>query len=133
MKTLEEVVTCMPHAKIFSVVGATSGYWQFLLSDESSYIKTQSKGELCTFLGMITYLGTFLPNLSMLTAPRRQLMETNVVWIWEPRHQRAFVELKRLVSETPGLKFYDVNQPVWGRDNAMHRGESVRQCRIMLP
>ena len=73
---------------------------------------SQGKGELSMFLGMMTYLSKLMPHLSEVTAVHRQLMKTNVVWLWEPHHQRAFVELKRLVSETPVMKFYDVNQPV---------------------
>ena len=38
MKTHEEVVARMPHAKVFSVIDATSGYWQLPLSEESSYL-----------------------------------------------------------------------------------------------
>ena len=41
MKTIEEVVARMPEAKVFSVLDATSGYWQMKLNEESS--------KLCTF------------------------------------------------------------------------------------
>ena len=41
MKTIEEVVAEMPEAKLFSVLDATSGYWQMKLDEESS--------KLCTF------------------------------------------------------------------------------------
>jgi hypothetical protein len=41
MKTIEEVVAGMPEAKVFSVLDATSGYWQMNLNEESS--------KLCTF------------------------------------------------------------------------------------
>ena len=39
--TIEEVVASMPQAKVFSVLDATSGYWQVKLDEESS--------KLCTF------------------------------------------------------------------------------------
>ena len=41
MTTIEEVVVSMPQAKVFSVLDATSGYWQVKLDEESS--------KLCTF------------------------------------------------------------------------------------
>ena len=41
MKTIEEIVAEMPEAKVFSVLDATSGYWQMKLDEESS--------KLCTF------------------------------------------------------------------------------------
>ena len=40
-KTVEEVVARMPNAKIFSVLDASSGFWQIELDQESS--------KLCTF------------------------------------------------------------------------------------
>jgi hypothetical protein len=41
MKTIEEIVADMPDAKVFSVLDATSGFWQVQLDEESS--------NLCTF------------------------------------------------------------------------------------
>ena len=41
MRTIEEVVTRMPNAKVFSVLDANSGFWQIQLDHESS--------RLCTF------------------------------------------------------------------------------------
>ena len=41
MKTIEEIVADMPDAKVFSVLDATSGFWQIELDEESS--------KLCTF------------------------------------------------------------------------------------
>ena len=49
-------------------------------------------------------------------------MEANVEWLWEPRYHRAFLELKRLVSETPVLRFYDVNRPVTLATDASKHG-----------
>ena len=41
MTTIEEVVADLPQAKVFSVLDATSGYWQVKLDEASS--------KLCTF------------------------------------------------------------------------------------
>ena len=41
MTTIEDVVADMPQAKVFSVLDATSGYWQVKLNEASS--------KLCTF------------------------------------------------------------------------------------
>ena len=40
MKTVEEVVADMPSAKYFSVLDASSGYWQIIVSDESFKLLT---------------------------------------------------------------------------------------------
>ena len=41
MKTIEEVTSCIPNAKVFSVLDASSGFWQVKLDNESA--------KLCTF------------------------------------------------------------------------------------
>ena len=40
MTTIEEVVADMPQAKVFSVLDATSGYWQVKLDEASSKLFT---------------------------------------------------------------------------------------------
>ena len=40
----------------------------------------QDKTELRRFMGMINYLGKFVPNLSDITAPLRQLLEKDFMW-----------------------------------------------------
>ncbi|KAJ8871601.1 hypothetical protein PR048_027928 [Dryococelus australis] len=39
--------------------------------------------ELQRFLGMVNYLSKFIPNVSKLSTPLRQLLEKNVAWHWE--------------------------------------------------
>jgi hypothetical protein len=70
------------------------------------------KAALQTFLGMVTYLGKFVPNLSKMTAPLRELTEKGVAWSWEERHARAAKKLKQVLTKTPVLKFYDAKLPV---------------------
>jgi hypothetical protein len=38
MKTVEDVLTRLPGAKIFSTLDATSGFWQIPLDEESSFL-----------------------------------------------------------------------------------------------
>ena len=40
MRTIEEVVTRMPNAQVFSVLDANSGFWQVQLDHESSKLRT---------------------------------------------------------------------------------------------
>ena len=225
MRTIEEVTAQMPNAAVFSIIDATSGYWQIKLSEESSYLTTyntpfgryrylrmpfgissaseiwqrameeefgdiegveiiaddvvvwgrdhsehddrldklmtrvnevglklnrnkcqfstdrvsfvghtltskglepsserieailkmpspSNKDELATFLGMMTYLGKYIPNLSAITAPLRQLMEKDVDWTWEQHHEQAVERLKSIVAKATALRYYDAKLPV---------------------
>ncbi|RXN21973.1 Transposon Ty3-G Gag-Pol poly [Labeo rohita] len=64
------------------------------------------------FLGMINYLGKFIPNLSELSAPLRELTCKNTEWCWFKHHQDAFDNLKHKISSPPTLKYYDVQKSV---------------------
>ena len=59
-------------------------------------------------MGMITYLGKFVQNLSAVSTPLHELTQKRVAWSWEVRHQEAFNELKQRIANAPALKFYDV-------------------------
>ena len=81
-----------------------------------------NKDESATFMGMITYLGKFVQNLSAVSAPLRELTQKGVAWSWEARHQKAFSDLKQCITNAPTLKFYDVRQPVIVSTDASKRG-----------
>ena len=69
--------------------------------------KPENKKELQTFLGFITYLQKFLPNMSEISAPLRLLLEKDIEWHWEELQETSFQRLKQLAIEAPVLGFYD--------------------------
>ena len=70
-----------------------------------------NKEELATFMGIITYLGKFVQNLSAVSTPLCELTQIGVAWSWEAHHQEAFSKIKQCIANAPTLKFYDVQQP----------------------
>ena len=71
-----------------------------------------SKEALQHFLGMLTYLAKFIPNLSQTAAPLRALLEKHAEWQWHPEHLQSFSMLKHLTSSAPVLAYFNPNQPV---------------------
>ena len=63
-------------------------------------------------LGFINYLAKFLPRLSEVAQPLRNLTLTNAQFMWSEQHDKAFDELKKLVANHPVLKYYDINDEV---------------------
>lgn len=59
------------------------------------------------FLGMVNYVGKFVPNLATHTSQMRSLLGKNTEWAWDSNHQREFDKLKELISKAPVLRFYD--------------------------
>lgn len=67
-------------------------------------------GELRSFLGMVTQLGKFIPNLAEKDKALRDLLSKKNHWYWGPDQQRAFTDLKHELSSTPVLQLYDPNR-----------------------
>ena len=63
--------------------------------------------ELRRFLGMVTYLSKFSPNLSQKSKPLRDLLSTKNEWLWDKCQQDAFTQIKEELSSTPVLALYD--------------------------
>ena len=74
------------------------------------------------FLGMTNYLSKFLPQLSTVTEPLRRLEDKLVEWHWNEVHERAFTDLKQLITNHPVLRFYDVSKEVTLQCDASQSG-----------
>ena len=72
----------------------------------------QNKTELQRFNGMINYLGKFIPKLSSLNKPLRELLEKDVAWHWTDRHSKCFQDLKEAITKTPVLRYYNQNERI---------------------
>ena len=77
--------------------------------------------ELETILGMIAYVSKFIPGLSTLNAPLRDL-KTRPDWKWGANEQKALDVIKKALTSDPVLKYYDVNKPVVLSVDASSRG-----------
>ena len=82
------------------------------------------KQQLQSFLGMVNYMGTFIPNLSHHTEPLRAMLKKDNVFHWEEQQTRSFQKIKALIAkanETP-LRYYDRTKPVKVQADASLRG-----------
>ncbi|KAJ8346870.1 hypothetical protein SKAU_G00282710 [Synaphobranchus kaupii] len=67
--------------------------------------------QLRQVLGMVNYLGKFLPGLSSELHPVSELLKKDTEWLWEEPQQRAFTKVKSMLSSAPALAYYDVGRP----------------------
>lgn len=65
--------------------------------------------EVRSFLGLVNYVGKFIPNLSTLTNSLRELTKQAISFEWTDEHARAFEEIKQQMSKPNVLGYYDVN------------------------
>ena len=54
--------------------------------------------EVRSFLGLLNFVGRFLPDLSTVSAPLRDLTKTKTPWRWTSLERQAFEELKRRIA-----------------------------------
>ena len=82
------------------------------------------KQQLQSFLGMVNYMGTFIPNLSHHTEPLRAMLKKDNVFHWDDQQTRSFQQVKTLIAKanTTPLKYYDRNLPVTVQADTSLRG-----------
>ena len=81
--------------------------------------------ELQRFLRMTTYLSSFIPSLSMLTAPLRELLKKDTDFTWNTTYQEAFNALKDKVCTDTTLRYFDAEKPVTIQVDASQKGLGV--------
>lgn len=79
--------------------------------DKVTAIKNMSKptsnSEVQTLLGFVNYLSKFLPKLSDVSAPLRELTTSPAKFTWARQHDEAITTIQQLVMQHPVLKFYN--------------------------
>ena len=71
-----------------------------------------NKVEIQTYLGMVTYLWTFIMQLYSHTATVRGLLKTDLENSWNATYQVAFDELKSFVCLDTTLRYFNMKKPV---------------------
>lgn len=74
--------------------------------------KPQDVKDIQRFLGFVNYLAKFVPSLSEMCEPLRQLTRKDVPWTWDRTHDETFSKIKKCISNTSVLKYYNVKEPV---------------------
>lgn len=68
-----------------------------------------SPEQVRSFLGMVNFLGQYIPDLATMTDELRALLKKDVPFEWGQRQQKAFDELKLHLTSDVVLGYYDVN------------------------
>ena len=68
--------------------------------------------ELKSYLGLLTYYGKFLPNMSSTLAPLYALLRKDEPWVWRDEHQKAFDLSKSALTSSSFLTHFDPSLPL---------------------
>ena len=72
--------------------------------------------------GFVNYLSKFLPQLADVMEPLRRLTRKDTEWTWSEEQDKAFNEVKRLVSQAPVLSYYQPDRPLSIQCDASQKG-----------
>lgn len=67
--------------------------------------------ELRQVLGLVNYLGKFLPGLSTTLHPITELLKKETAWILGELQEQAFARVKAMLVSAPVLAYYDASKP----------------------
>jgi len=88
-------------------------------SDKLSRIRDwrvpRNYNDIQKFVGLVNYVGNFLPNISAYTGPLLAMTMNGAPFHWRPLHQKCFDMIKRICCKTPIIRPIDpkLGEPLW--------------------
>lgn len=70
-----------------------------------------TKEELRSFLGLVSYLGKFVPDLATVSAPLWKLIKAEEPFDWRVEQNEAFHKLKLSIGDVSKLSYFDLHLP----------------------
>lgn len=74
-----------------------------------SFRSPQTVEELKSFLGLVTYIGRFIPNLGTRTYVLRELAKSREKFDWKQKHEKSFLDIKSIITRIETLGYFDPN------------------------
>lgn len=59
--------------------------------------KPETVSQLRSFLGLVNYYHSFLPNLASVMGPLNELLQNNKKWVWTTKCDDSFAKVKELI------------------------------------
>lgn len=74
--------------------------------------KPTDKAGVLRIMGMVNFIGKFIPNLSAKTTHIRELLHKDNNFKWTANHEHEWQNLKSVLTATPVLTFFDPNKRI---------------------
>lgn len=73
----------------------------------TKFRQPKTSEELRSFLGLVTFVSRYIPDLSTTAQPLNYLTRKGTLFLWKEEHQRAFQALKSSLAKNETLAFFD--------------------------
>jgi len=90
----------------------------------------QNVAELRGFLGLVQFVGRYVPDLAAVSSPLWSLTKKSVHFKWSKVHQDAFDKIKYLMASCKTLAYYDRNAPTIVVADAGPKGLGGVLCQV---
>ena len=88
---------------------------------------------LLRFNGTVQYLAKFLPGLSGMAHPLRQMTRKDAEWVWSETQGKAWSDIKTAISQAPVLRFYSLQDEVTLQCDASDTGLGAALLQLQQP
>lgn len=95
--------------------------------------KPKDKKDVERLLGLVTYVSSFIPNISDKTIALRELLKKGTEWQWYDRHDKCFLEIKKYLSSRPVLQYFDMKKAIVMSVDASKTGPGACLLQDNLP
>lgn len=82
----------------------------------------KDKTDLQKLFGMINYVREYVPNLSEVSNPLRELLKSNVIFDWQKPHDDCLEQIKIMIANAPTLQSFDETKEVTIETDASKSG-----------
>ncbi|CAB0029249.1 unnamed protein product, partial [Trichogramma brassicae] len=81
------------------------------VSAVSNFPRPKNRKNIKQFLGLAGYYRRFVKDFAKIAKPLTSLLKADTPWDWTDAQERAFGEIKQILSSTPLLQYPDFNRP----------------------
>ena len=81
--------------------------------------------EMRSLLGMANYSAKYIQDFATLTAPLQELTKKYTPFVWQAAQQKAFENIKLVLSEAPVMSYFDTNKETFVTVDASPVGVSA--------
>lgn len=82
----------------------------------------KNKHELQKLLGLVNYVRDYMPNLSEISNPLRELLSKDVIFQWLDTHSKCLEQMKKCIMNAPPLRAFDCKENISIQADASQHG-----------